>query len=464
MSSFEDVSPTDETPKIERHIPSVHEGKRLYCSSDDQNIGNIHEVIKLFKCEICEHKTGRKSDLKKHVESVHEEKKFNCNICDYKTTRNYNLKKHIESVHEGIKPFKCNNCDFEFAEKGKLKKHIESVHERIKPYKCNICEFETATNSDLKRHIDSVHIKIKRFECSICDFKTAENFQLKTHIESVHEGMKPFKCTICDFRCARKCNLNKHIKSVHEGIKPGLKYNYFDFETGEAIFVKPFKCHICNYDTVNKTHLKRHVDTVHEGIKLFKCKLCNYESGQKSGLKEHIESVHERSKPFQCHICQYKSATKSKLKRHMKRHEKKKSDNTSNENKNIFMEYSQTFSDLTIGEANEFKSAKEIYEASPGISNPIVLNKREGTKYDEICKGQKVISQSIKVEQISVELDPLLIHGIKEEIFQGNEATPIQGFTDVYIKQEEFGDSGYQNEQENGMIVQDIKKEFVLGE
>jgi len=148
----------------------------------------------------------------------------------------------------------------------------------------------------------------------------------------------------------------------------------------------------------------------------------------------------------------------------MKRHEKKKSDNTSNENKNIFMGYSQTSSYPSIGEGNESKSAKEIFETSPGISNAIVLNKSEGTKYDGICKDQKVISQSIKVEQISVELDPLLIHGIKEEIFEGNEATPIQDLNDFYIKQEEFDDSGYQNEQENGMNVQDIKKEFVLGE
>ena len=61
-------------------------------------------------------------------------------------------------------------------------------------------------------------------------------------------------------------------------------------------------------------------------------------------------------------------------------------------------------------------------------------------------------------------LDPLLIHNVKEEIIDANEAKPIQDLTDVYIKQEEFGDLGYQNEQENGMVVQEIKKEFDLGE
>ena len=116
MSSLEDVSPI----KIERHIDSVHEVERPY----DQNIGKVHEVINAFKCNSCAYKTGRKSDLKRHIESVHEGiKKFNCNICDYKSSINYYLKKHIESVHEGIKPFKCNSCDYESAHKTDVKKH-----------------------------------------------------------------------------------------------------------------------------------------------------------------------------------------------------------------------------------------------------------------------------------------------------------------------------------------------------
>ena len=72
--------------------------------------------------------------------------------------------------------------------------------------------------------------------------------------------------------------------------------------------------------------------------------------------------------------------------------------------------------------------------------------------------------QSIKVEQISVDVDPLLIHEIKEEILEENEAVRIQDLTEVYIKQEVFDASEYQNEQRNGIVVPEIKKEFVLGE
>ena len=88
----------------------------------------------------------------------------------------------------------------------------------------------------------------------------------------------------------------------------------------------------------------------------------------------------------------------------------------------------------------------------------------EKKKSENKNKDQDVCFQSIKVEQISVDVDPLLIHAIKEEFFEENEATPIQDLTEVYIKQEEFGASGYQNEQRDEIIVREIKKEFVFGE
>ena len=86
--------------------------------------------------------------------------------------------------------------------------------------------------------------------------------------------------------------------------------------------------------------------------------------------------------------------------------------------------------------ANMSKSAKEIYEASLGISNAIV---HETKKIESKNKDQDMSFQSIKVEQISVDVDPLLVHEIKEEAFEVNEATPIQDSTAVYIKQEESG-------------------------
>ena len=63
----------------------------------------------------------------------------------------------------------------------------------------------------------------------------------------------------------------------------------------------------------------------------------------------------------------------------------------------------------------------------------------------------------IKNEQSETEA-PLLIHEFKEENFEKNEAIAVQDLAPVDIKQEEFGASEFQNEQENEMI--DIKEEW----
>ena len=42
-------------------------------------------------------------------------KAFQCKICEYKAAKKSDLKKHIEAVHEGIKPFKCSIFDVMFA-------------------------------------------------------------------------------------------------------------------------------------------------------------------------------------------------------------------------------------------------------------------------------------------------------------------------------------------------------------
>ena len=79
--------------------------------------------------------------------------------------------------------------------------------------------------------------------------------------------------------------------------------------------------------------------------------------------------------------------------------------------------------------------------------------------------NQKVSFQCIKVEpstleqsQLSATVDPLLIHELKEENFEENDAIAVQDLAPVDIKQEEVGASEIQNEQDNEMI--NIKEEW----
>ena len=59
-------------------------------------------------------------------------KPFKCDICDYICSFKSNLKRHIDSVHGNKEPCKCDICGYSYFQKGDLKKHIESVHQEKK--------------------------------------------------------------------------------------------------------------------------------------------------------------------------------------------------------------------------------------------------------------------------------------------------------------------------------------------
>jgi KRAB domain-containing zinc finger protein len=51
------------------------------------------------------------------------------------------MKRHVASVHEEKKPFKCDIYDFSCAQRNVLKVHVASVHEGDKPFNCDITAF-----------------------------------------------------------------------------------------------------------------------------------------------------------------------------------------------------------------------------------------------------------------------------------------------------------------------------------
>ena len=70
--------------------------------------------LKNLKCDQCDdNKTFSKfSDLKIHVDNVHQQLKNNkCDICGKDFSKQIGLKTHIKNVHEGQKNYKCDHCD-----------------------------------------------------------------------------------------------------------------------------------------------------------------------------------------------------------------------------------------------------------------------------------------------------------------------------------------------------------------
>ena len=101
------------------------------------------------QCPICHSYFSKNTDLKRHIETVHEGQKTPCSICNALFSRKTDLKRHVETVHEG-KRTHCHLCSASFSRKTDLKRHVETVHEGKKS-QCPNCNASFARKADLKQ-------------------------------------------------------------------------------------------------------------------------------------------------------------------------------------------------------------------------------------------------------------------------------------------------------------------------
>ena len=192
------------------------------------------------------------SNLKKHIASVHEEKKI------YKSNdfRSGYDEDHIPEVHDGLKPTYSDfiavdiggagdaraPMEFGGSETG-TESEIDNLilsappgfenlpmapdflsdrkisenfrDEKQKQLNCNKCDKKFTFNIELEKHVAAVHKKKKLLSCRLCDYTSDLSRDLKNHMSSKHGGQKPLKCAICDGDFEVKIKLQKHIESAH---------------------------------------------------------------------------------------------------------------------------------------------------------------------------------------------------------------------------------------------------------
>ena len=121
----------------------------------DSCITMIHGENKSYKCQQCDYQSGRKNNVKQHVQYKHNGIKHPCTECNYQATKASSLKQHIKSKHEGIK-YECQLCAYWATSPSNLHQHINSIHKSIE-YPCQECEYQATSISNLQRHIKIQH-------------------------------------------------------------------------------------------------------------------------------------------------------------------------------------------------------------------------------------------------------------------------------------------------------------------
>ena len=116
------------------------------------------------KCNACDKKFRRSSDLENHIGSKHTEK--SCIYCDEVCNNEVELIKHHKDCNAiGEANRVCNKCDQVFTRNG-LRRHTPTCHGPNKEYDCSECGQIFTTDNDVKEHEANDH-KMERVKSRV---------------------------------------------------------------------------------------------------------------------------------------------------------------------------------------------------------------------------------------------------------------------------------------------------------
>jgi len=354
---------------------------------------NLKEKKYFYACDICKHIFADPSNLRRHMQSIHEKQIFRCLHCDFENTRKKRLEDHLLTAH----PDKAGGDEEMSLDKGVGEIQIADLNSGDTQLESNhqvegsITDFGSVSaenrNNLLISQDCSTSKPISRFiyQCTGCKFRKRQLVAVESHIKECHSdrpglpikkialrvkepGVEKFTCDQCEKVFRKRTLMNQHRFKVHNieldteyscgecGIKcatlPGLKAHQRGHQE------KKFLCGSCSKAFLVLSQLKEHVTKgvcqlenrqckicgkiysdkirldlhtrIHTNEKPFRCTQCSKAFSQKRSLKEHL-LTHDSARHFKCDHCEKKFVQKNHLKYHMA---SQHSDTENIENKN----------------------------------------------------------------------------------------------------------------------------------
>ena len=236
--SFSDVSVTTSAPSKATPTDSASVTSSSTTTSDDSTV--VKDRKALFLCSYCSYTSAFKSNLERHLSSVHKSgDKVHCTHCGqlfdsadqrdghvllkHRTTlvceycgETYTSRKGITShralVHgQGELKYKCQTCGKQFRDKFHLHGHI-NTHKNVKPFSCSKCHREFGYQSSLTQHVKICKEVTPKPICDQCGKEFSTKSGLADHKLGKHSIGKPYICS-CGAVFLWRAKFVKHKKS-----------------------------------------------------------------------------------------------------------------------------------------------------------------------------------------------------------------------------------------------------------
>ena len=364
----------------------------------DDATNDAKRKIRSFSCQNCQFYTIYKSQMKRHLSSVHkinenhedyciensdaatkkalwEKYAFFCQKCGFSTLNLKCIKEHlfrahgIEENYENHYVKNPNNVDIPTKEtKRKIKSDesffAELVNEIIdnvtketkqKIFACRKCKFNTNYFGSLKRHLSKVHgifenykehfskkFKEEQFSCQKCDFKTKYKISLKRHLSKIHGIVEKYEKHYVK-------NLNENYKKVSNPIGND-ETKYSKRTRGKKIHFL-YSCQKCPFTSIYRSHAKIHLRNVHGIAQSFEehfTKSANEDAEMQTSQQgadvnqsaQFDEKLTRPQKHFSCNFCTFFTDDQKAIQVHLEKCHKEVYD-LENNNRNFFLEKNQ---------------------------------------------------------------------------------------------------------------------------
>ncbi len=207
-----------------------------------------------FNCPECGEVFSSRIKFNRHKMKTHRNSTFPCSQCEKSFSEKSDLIRHVKTIHQRIQDFICSLCGKRFNQIGNLRRHISTVHDLVKRYKCTICDQRFGHSSHRITHMKTVHDRIK-YRYLQCEYEATQKSHLYSHINSVHLRKYPFNCKYCDHGCTHSKHLESHVKSKHP--------KHWNLEQKDYDRNHPEECSKCKKKFMTTIELQRHFNNLH---------------------------------------------------------------------------------------------------------------------------------------------------------------------------------------------------------